>query len=94
MSESFTQQQVDAGRTLYTRHCYRCHGAGAQSTGVLPDLRRSAALADTALWRSILIDGALEQRGMVSFRQWLSPEQVEDIRAYVALKATYLRKEP
>jgi quinohemoprotein ethanol dehydrogenase len=93
ITESFTPTQIDAGRTLYTRHCYRCHGAGAQSTGVLPDLRRSAALGDAALWRSILIDGALEQRGMVSFRNWLTPQQVEQVRAYVAMKAGYLRKE-
>jgi quinohemoprotein ethanol dehydrogenase len=84
---AFTQAQVDSGRLLYTQHCYRCHGAGAQSTGVLPDLRRSGALGDAAAWHAILIDGALEQQGMVSFAKWLTPAQIEDVRAYVALKA-------
>ena len=89
VKERFAPAQVDAGRTLYTMHCYRCHGAGAQSTGVLPDLRHSTALPDRALWRSIVIDGALEPRGMVGFRDWLTPEQAEQIRAYVAMKADF-----
>ena len=33
------------------------------------------------------IDGALEPLGMISFRKWYSPEQMESVRAYVALKA-------
>jgi quinohemoprotein ethanol dehydrogenase len=83
----FDGSQVDQGRLLYTQQCYRCHGAGAQSSGVLPDLRRSAALSNRAAWNAILMDGALESAGMVSFKRWLTPEQIEDIRAYVAFKA-------
>jgi quinohemoprotein ethanol dehydrogenase len=86
-TERFSDNQVNGGRLLYTQHCYRCHGAGAQSAGVLPDLRRSLALSDRAAWSAIVSDGALESQGMVSFKSWLSSEQVEDIRAYVALKA-------
>lgn len=85
--DAFRAPQIDNGRLLYTAHCYRCHGAGAQSAGVLPDLRRSAALADAAAWRSIVIDGMLEDAGMVSFKRWLKPEEAEDIRAYVSRKA-------
>lgn len=86
-AETFSEQQVNRGRLLYTQQCYRCHGTGAQSTGVLPDLRRSAALSDKNTWRAILIDGVLEPQGMISFAPWLSEKQVEDIRAYVAHKA-------
>jgi mono/diheme cytochrome c family protein len=93
-TEKFSTQQVDTGRLLFTQHCYRCHGSGAQSVGVLPDLRRSAALSDPAVWRTILIDGALEPSGMVSFKRWLTPAQVEDIRAYVALKAQIAARQP
>ncbi|HEX7854790.1 MAG TPA: PQQ-dependent dehydrogenase, methanol/ethanol family [Sphingobium sp.] len=85
--ETFTRPQIDSGRLLYTQQCYRCHGTGAQSAGVLPDLRRSGALNDPATWNAVLIDGILEPRGMVSFKPWLTPAQVEDIRAYVAHKA-------
>ncbi|WP_246038981.1 PQQ-dependent dehydrogenase, methanol/ethanol family [Peristeroidobacter soli] len=86
-TERFTDTQVNSGRLLYTQNCYRCHGAGAQSAGVLPDLRRSGALASRDAWRAIVRDGALESRGMIGFSRWLSPEQVEDIRSYIALKA-------
>ena len=92
--ETFGAAQIDSGRLLFTAHCYRCHGAGAQSTGVLPDLRRSAALSDAATWRTIVIDGALEPAGMVSFKRWLNPKQAEDIRAYVSLKATIAAQQP
>jgi quinohemoprotein ethanol dehydrogenase len=92
--EAFSAAQVDNGRQLFTKHCYRCHGAGAQSAGVLPDLRRSAALSDSALWKAILIDGALEPAGMASFRDWLKPDQAEEIRAYIALKAKIAAQQP
>ena len=37
--------------------------------------------------KPITIDGALEPLGMISFRKWYSPQQMESVRAYVALKA-------
>ena len=86
-TERFTDEQVNEGRLLYTQQCYRCHGAGAQSGGVLPDLRRSAALSDRAAWGAIVHDGALESRGMIGFKAWLNPQQIDSIRAFVALKA-------
>jgi quinohemoprotein ethanol dehydrogenase len=85
--ESFTEEQVNSGRLLYTEHCYRCHGTGAQSAGVVPDIRRSGALGSREAWNAIVHGGALESRGMVGFSRWLSPAQVENIRAYIALKA-------
>ncbi|MCJ2189103.1 PQQ-dependent dehydrogenase, methanol/ethanol family [Novosphingobium beihaiensis] len=85
--EHFSRKSIDAGRLLYTANCYRCHGTGAQSAGVVPDLRRSVALSDAQAWRAIVIDGALSAGGMASFKAWLSPGQAEDIRAYVARKA-------
>jgi mono/diheme cytochrome c family protein len=54
---------------------------------VLPDLRRSAALNDKELWHNILITGILKDAGMVSFKEYLTADQVEAIRAYVAQKA-------
>jgi quinohemoprotein ethanol dehydrogenase len=86
-SERFSDDQVNAGRLLYTENCFRCHGAGAQSAGVVPDLRRSGALANKAAWDAIVNDGALESKGMVGFKPWLTPAEIEDIRAFIALKA-------
>ena len=93
-SESFTTAQIDSGRLLYTQQCYRCHGSGAASVGVLPDLRRSGALASRDAWRAVLVDGALESRGMISFSKWLSEAQIEDIRAYVAHRARLAQRQP
>jgi quinohemoprotein ethanol dehydrogenase len=92
--DSFSRAQVDSGRLLYTRHCYRCHAAGAQASGVLPDLRRSGALSTAAAWRGVVIDGMLEPRGMASFRRWLTPGEAEYIRAYVALKTRIAVAQP
>ncbi|MFC0203431.1 PQQ-dependent dehydrogenase, methanol/ethanol family [Novosphingobium soli] len=93
-NESFTTAQINAGRLLYTQQCYRCHGSGAASVGVLPDLRRSGALANRDAWRAVLVDGALEPRGMISFRKWLSEQQIEDIRAYVSHRARLAAPQP
>jgi quinohemoprotein ethanol dehydrogenase len=60
-------------------YCWMCH-----SGPVNPDLRRSGALPSADAWRSILIDGALEPAGMASFRDYLTPEQAEAIRAHIS----------
>lgn len=70
----------------YVSVCSGCHGANA-SNPYIADLRRSAALRDAGLWRSIVIDGALKDQGMVSFRPILTPQQAENIRAYVLRRA-------
>jgi len=54
---------------------------------VLPDLRRSALIADGKAWASVVHDGALRDQGMVGFAKVLSPEQIESIRQYVIKRA-------
>jgi hypothetical protein len=56
----------------------------------LPDLRRSTALTDPVAWNQILLAGALQARGMVSFKSFLSPGNISDIRAYIGSEATSL----
>jgi quinohemoprotein ethanol dehydrogenase len=87
-AEHFTPAQAGAGAGLYFVHCVFCHGGS-----VLPDLRRSSALADKETWREIVIGGARSQTGMVSFAKWLSPDDAEAIRAYVASDAAKLKAE-
>jgi len=86
-SDTFSPEQINAGQRLYAGTCRICHGGS-----VLPDLRRSAALPDKAVWKSIVIDGALSPRGMASFARWLKPEEAEAIRAYMSQEATALQK--
>jgi quinohemoprotein ethanol dehydrogenase len=89
-SEVFTATQVERGGRVYETTCGWCHGPGAVSGGVLPDLRRSAALADKDTWKAIIIDGTLSESGMASFRKVLSSDDVENVRSYVAAKSKVL----
>ncbi len=91
VSGTFTPAQVTRGQMLYESSCGVCHGPGGISSGVLPDLRRRASLTDADTWKSILIDGALQDRGMRSFARYLTPADAEAIRAYVAGRARLLR---
>lgn len=80
----FTPAQATLGGKIYENTCALCHGTTARSSGVVPDLRRAAVLADKDAWNSIVIGGALKDNGMISFRQWLSADDAEAVRAYVA----------
>ncbi len=81
---------VAKGAVLYGNTCSVCHGGGVLSSGVLPDLRRSPALADKKMWQAIVHDGALKDNGMVGFGKWMSPDDIEAVRAYVADRSRHL----
>jgi mono/diheme cytochrome c family protein len=83
---------VARGRDLYGINCIGCHGLATLSAGVLPDLRRSGALASQDAWRSIVIGGALSDAGMISFAKYLSADEAEAIRAYVTNAARVAAK--
>jgi quinohemoprotein ethanol dehydrogenase len=87
---NWTAAQIAKGGYLFEGNCGICHGSGAMSSGVLPDLRRSGALDDKALWDQIVYNGALHGRGMVSFKKYFTPDQVEAIRGYVGEQAKKL----
>jgi|SRR5882672_552973 len=91
--ETFADDTVRAGELLYFDHCGRCHGVGTRGLNIIPDLRRSPALTNTALWRSVVIDGALLDRGMIGWTQFIDATQAESIRAYVARQAVVLAQE-
>jgi hypothetical protein len=59
-----------------------CHGFFAESEGVVPDLRAS----QPEIWAQfddIVLGGALADGGMASFKDILSKDDVEAIKAYV-----------
>jgi quinohemoprotein ethanol dehydrogenase len=87
VSVAGSEQAVREGAALYARYCSRCHARDARSRNVIPDLRRSGALPDEHAWKAIVIDGALEPAGMISWRRFISPSDAENIRAYVASEA-------
>ena len=82
-----TPEQIAEGARRYARFCGGCHGDAAYGSTVLPDLRRSALLADAKAWESVVHEGVLRDQGMVSFASVLNGEQIEAIRHYVIKRA-------
>jgi quinohemoprotein ethanol dehydrogenase len=88
-----SEERILAGQSLYQRTCGGCHGITAVSGGVLPDLRHSAIISNAAVWRSIVLDGARQDKGMVSFAEILSEDDAEAIRMFVIRRANETIKE-
>lgn len=85
--DALPAEAVRKGAALYADRCSGCHSSGVLSANVTPDLRRSGALASADAWRSIVIDGVLSERGMVSFKASIAPAEAEAIRLYVQNEA-------
>jgi quinohemoprotein ethanol dehydrogenase len=78
-----TEAQIAAGGSLYTRYCSSCHGVAAISGGVLPDLRRSAMTSSAEAFQSIVLEGALLDKGMAPFAEVLDEDDAEAMRAFI-----------
>ncbi|HEY6815098.1 MAG TPA: PQQ-dependent dehydrogenase, methanol/ethanol family [Croceibacterium sp.] len=81
-AERFTPAQIAEGEAQYFAFCTICHNGP-----VNPDLLRSPVATNKEAWRSIVLDGALADNGMIAFKPWLSVGQVEAVRAYVLSEA-------
>ncbi len=77
-----TPEQVAAGKNLYYDRCWTCHGDGAVSGGVIPDLRYLTP-EKRAIWDTIVLDGAFLNLGMPGFGGILSPQDSAAIHAFV-----------
>ena len=93
-TETWPAATIDKGRGHYAKFCGRCHGLNMMAANIVPDLRRSAALQDAEAWNAIVLGGALEKQGMVSWAKFLSPEDAAAVRAYVADEARKLAAAP
>ncbi|MEO6187000.1 MAG: PQQ-dependent dehydrogenase, methanol/ethanol family, partial [Steroidobacteraceae bacterium] len=71
------------GQAKYNENCGSCHGNDGRVGNLFPDLRYAQALSNPALFKAIVIDGAFQSNGMVSFRKVVTVEEAEAIRAYV-----------
>jgi PQQ-dependent dehydrogenase (methanol/ethanol family) len=80
--ESFTAAQLAEGEKQYFAFCTICHNGP-----VNPNLLKSQFAADREAWRSVVIDGALADKGMISFAPWMSAEQAEAVRGFVLSQA-------
>jgi quinohemoprotein ethanol dehydrogenase len=79
---AFNAALAPRGKEIYHMNCSVCHG-GDVIGAVLPDLRYAATVHDQATFNEIVLDGALKDRGMVAFKQWVSPQDSEALRAYI-----------
>jgi quinohemoprotein ethanol dehydrogenase len=86
-AQSASPEAIKSGEQAYHHVCFLCHGSGAVSSGLLPDLRHSGALGSAQAWRAIVYGGALIDKGMVSFKEDFSEAEVEQLRAYVISRA-------
>jgi quinohemoprotein ethanol dehydrogenase len=89
-----TPEQLAKGEALYDANCNSCHANGGRVSSLFPDLRYAGPIHGAEAFKAIVIDGALEQNGMVSFRKVLKPDDAEAIRAYVVHLANDLKKNP
>ncbi len=71
---------IDRGAGMHGQICVQCHN---NRLGTFPDLRRSPALADAALFDAIVIEGALAANGMPSFSEALTADEAVALREYV-----------
>ena len=82
------------GEMHYNEHCASCHGNNGRVSSLFPDLKYAAALNSPELFKAIVIDGVLQNNGMVSFANQLTPEAADSIRAYVVKLANDAKNAP
>jgi quinohemoprotein ethanol dehydrogenase len=75
-------QTIAHGKKLYDSYCYVCHGLGAESGGVLPDLRYASPAVHDA-WTDIVIGGQLSGQGMRSWADIMNNDDARAIQSYV-----------
>ncbi|MBM3513088.1 MAG: PQQ-dependent dehydrogenase, methanol/ethanol family [Alphaproteobacteria bacterium] len=81
-----SDDQVAKGRFAFHRFCFACHGREANGNKIQPDLRYSDYL-DNGEWHDVVIEGALKDKGMVSFAAAIDADVSEAIRHYVVSEA-------
>jgi quinohemoprotein ethanol dehydrogenase len=82
-----SKEVIAAGQQVFADHCAMCHDTSYANRGAFPDLRYSPAIGTAEVMRTIVIDGAMQDGGMASFKGKVSPEELESIRAYLIDRA-------
>jgi quinohemoprotein ethanol dehydrogenase len=93
-----TAAQLENGEHQYLGHCAGCHGNNAPNgravSSLFPDLRYAGPLWNADAFKAIVIDGAFKENGMVSFAKVITPQDADDIRAYMVHQATLAKNAP
>ena len=66
--------------------CFACHGPGAVSAGMAPDLRASAIIGSSESFEAVVRGGANKQNGMPEYSH-LTDEQLLALRHYIRSEA-------
>jgi len=82
------------GENRYNEQCASCHGNNGRVSSLFPDLKYAPALNSPELFKAIVIDGIWTDNGMVSFKEQLSLDDAEAIRAYVVNLANDAKNNP
>ena len=78
---------IEAGHKKFASHCAMCHDTLYANRGVFPDLRYSPMINTPEAFVAVVIDGALQANGMASFKERLTADEVESVRAYLIERA-------
>jgi quinohemoprotein ethanol dehydrogenase len=77
-----TRAQIEAGRSLFTTWCSKCHTLGAPA--VTPDLSRlNRGIGSADAFKAIVLKGALLPLGMARFDDVLSSDDADALHAYL-----------
>src|SRR5258707_9881415 len=90
--ETASSATVIAGKKLYHTFCSTCHGDSATGSGVLPDLRYSGVINSPEAFDMTVRQGTRVDKGMVAFKDEISTQDLESIRAYLIHRANEDKK--
>ncbi|MGH8258925.1 MAG: PQQ-binding-like beta-propeller repeat protein, partial [Steroidobacteraceae bacterium] len=81
-----TEADIRAGSIAYHRVCALCHGRDAISTNAIPDLRHMPPDVRKE-FPDIVLKGRLAKQGMESFADQVTPQEADEIYAYLVARA-------
>lgn len=84
-----SEDELAHGATLYGQYCSPCHGGGAVSSLIVPDLRYMQPERH-AIFEDIVVKGALQSLGMPEFSEYVDADDARAIHAYVTAQAQLL----
>ncbi|HTQ99428.1 MAG TPA: PQQ-dependent dehydrogenase, methanol/ethanol family [Candidatus Acidoferrum sp.] len=82
-----TPEQLTLGADTWNVNCIMCHETAYGNRGLFPDIRYSPMLNSAEAFKSVVLGGVLESKGMVSFKQRFGDKEAEAIRAYMVQRA-------
>jgi PQQ-dependent dehydrogenase (methanol/ethanol family) len=79
-------EEVAAGKSIYNTYCLACHGFSVASSLIVPDLRQLTPERHRD-FEEIVLKGGLQQKGMPGFSEFVEPDELRLLHAYVISQA-------